>query len=73
MIFFFTRVPHITSTHCMLYHFALAAKSLPEKLKNVRTNKGEGLTEPVRKFRGQRGGVNFSRFVQTPLWTTPWP
>ena len=28
-------VPHITVTHCMLHRHALAAKSLPEKLKNV--------------------------------------
>ena len=28
-------IPHITVTHCMLHRHALAAKSLPEKLKNV--------------------------------------
>ena len=28
-------VPHITVTHCMLHRHTLAAKSLPEKLKNV--------------------------------------
>ena len=28
-------VPHITVTHCMLHRHALAAKSLPEKLKKV--------------------------------------
>ena len=28
-------VPHISVTHCMLHRHALAAKSLPEKLKNV--------------------------------------
>ena len=28
-------IPHITVTHCMLHRLALAAKSLPEKLKNV--------------------------------------
>jgi len=37
---FVIRAPHITATHCMLYRHALAAKSLPEKLENVRTNKG---------------------------------
>ena len=28
-------IPHITVTHCMLHRHALAANSLPEKLKNV--------------------------------------
>ena len=28
-------IPHITVTHCMLHRHALAAESLPEKLKNV--------------------------------------
>ena len=28
-------ISHITVTHCMLHRHALAAKSLPEKLKNV--------------------------------------
>ena len=31
-------VPHITVTHCMLHRHALAAKSLPENLKNVLSN-----------------------------------
>jgi len=37
----------------MLCRHALAAKALPEKLENVRTNKSESEVEPVRKFREQ--------------------
>jgi len=54
MIFCYkSKVPHITVTYCMLYRHTLVAKSLPEKLKHVRTNKGCGNgVEPVRKFIG---------------------
>jgi len=49
----FIKVSHITATYCIPFRHALAAKSLPEKVENVCTNKGGSGIEPVRKFRGQ--------------------
>jgi len=53
---FVIRVPHITATHCMLYCYALAVKSLPEKLENVRSNNLRVEAVARERFFEQGGG-----------------
>jgi len=71
MIFCYKNSSHYSHTlYATIYCQALATKSLPEKLKNVPTNKGGGVVQPVQKYCGQgEGGQLFVILCWRLLWT----